>query len=275
MNLLESLLFGLLSGLTEFLPVSSQAHQTIVLHLLGESADNLLRLFVHLGMLLAVVFCFRSQMARLYREMRLADMPRKHRRRAPDPLAVVEVSLLKTAGWILMPAFFFYHPISALNGRLNYAALFLLLNGVILFLPQLLSTGNKDARTMSRADGVLVGLAGAMGMFPGISAVAALTGMLSARGALREKSLRWSCLLMIPVLMCFMGFDVYGIIANGTALSGVMDLICYLAAAAAAYVGTVAGISAMRSLAAKSGYAGFAFYSWGAALFALILFLTN
>lgn len=275
MNLLESLLYGLLSGLTEILPVSSQAHQAIMLHLFGETDNALLRLLIHGGMLIALMISFRPQMIRLYREMQLSQLPRKRRRRAPDPLALMDVSFLKTAGWVVMLSFLLYPPAASKNYSLNYVALFLLLNGVILFIPQLVSTGNKDSRTMSRLDSALIGVGGALGMLPGVSSLGAMTGMSSVRGGDRQTTLSLACLLLMPMLVCYMGFDIQLIVQNGVGTLGFGTFVLYLLSAAAACFGSFAAIRIMRFLAVNVGFASFSFYSWGAALFAFILYLTN
>lgn len=275
MNLLESVLYGLISGLAEFLPVSSQAHQAIMLHLFGAKDNGLLQLFVHVGMLAALLISFHPLITRLNREMRLAQLPRKRRRREPDRYALMEVSVLKTAGTLLMLAFLLYPPAGSFNRRLNFVALFLLLNGIVLYVPQLLSTGNKDARTMSPLDAAAVGIGGALGMLPGISFLAALTAMFSVRGTDRQRAVSWSYMLLIPVLMCLIGFDIYQIASEGIGSLGVGVLFSYLAAAGAAYIGATVAVTSVRYVAVNIGFSGFAFYSWGAALFAFILYLTN
>lgn len=45
----------------------------------------------------------------------------------------------------------------------------LFLNGVLVLLPQFLPTANKDSRSMTRLDGILMGLGGALGAVPGFS----------------------------------------------------------------------------------------------------------
>ena len=57
MNFFESCLYGLFSGLAEFLPVSAEAHQVLLRQLFGvEGKLPLLNLLVHIGALLAVFF---------------------------------------------------------------------------------------------------------------------------------------------------------------------------------------------------------------------------
>ena len=55
MDLIQSILYGLFSGFTEFLPISSSAHQALLLRLSGQSQrDSVFDLFVHAALLLAV-----------------------------------------------------------------------------------------------------------------------------------------------------------------------------------------------------------------------------
>lgn len=275
MNLLESMIYGFVSGVAELLPVSSQAHQAIILHLFGAKDNGLLLLFVHFGMLMALLVNFRSQITRLHRETRLAQLPRKKRRREPDRMVLIEASVLKTAGLLLMFAFLLYPPALTLTRKLNYVALFLLLNGIILYIPQMISSGNKDERNLSRLDALSIGIGGALGMLPGISFLGALTGMFCVRGAARAKAVTWGYLLLLPVMMCLIGFDVQQIVVNGIGNFDAGMLFSYLLTCAASFVGASVAITSVRHVAVNMGYSGFAFYSWGAALFAFILYLTN
>lgn len=274
MNWLECLVYGLISGFTEFVPVSSHAHQTIVLHLFGNKHSYVLQLLLHIGMLAALYMSMRGKMLHLNREVRLANIPRKRRRRNPDPQALFELSALKVSAVTLMAGYLFYPAASFHDGKLQYIALFLLINGIILYAPQFFSTGNKAARTMSRLDSVLIGLGAVSGMFPGISTMAAMTSMSSVRGADRTKALDMCLLLYVPILACLIGFDIRGIFLIGSELLDVGLFISYLCGAIAAFAGTMISVSFVRFLAVRAGYIWFAFYSWGAALFAFILYLT-
>ncbi len=59
MSAIESLLLGLLQGLTEFLPISSSGHLALARHLLDLGSEDLaFVVFVHFGTLLATVTAF-------------------------------------------------------------------------------------------------------------------------------------------------------------------------------------------------------------------------
>ena len=68
MNLLHAILLGLVQGLTEFLPVSSTAHLTMVENLmLGRSMPLAFDVLLHVGTLLALCVYFRKEIAQVLR----------------------------------------------------------------------------------------------------------------------------------------------------------------------------------------------------------------
>lgn len=274
MDWLESILFGLISGLTEILPVSAQAHQAILLKLFGTSAGSLWQLLIHGAVLLALYQSLSEQIRQLRREQRLLQIPRSRRKRQPDLVKVFDMRLLRTATVIMVFGFFAYPTLSAWCLDLQFVAPMLLVNGILLYVPMHMATGNKDARSMSQLDGVLLGLAGALAVVPGISRVGTLTSAGIARGADREQSLKWGLLLCIPALLCLMGFDVYGIVAAGIGSVSFPDILGMILSAFAAYGGAYGAIQIVRFLAVRAGFSGFAYYCWGAALFSFIIYLT-
>jgi len=60
MSFFESILLGIIQGLTEFIPVSSSGHLVLLQHFFGwgESDNILFEVFLHLGTLFAVLVFF-------------------------------------------------------------------------------------------------------------------------------------------------------------------------------------------------------------------------
>lgn len=74
MNLLHAILLGLVQGLTEFLPVSSTAHLTLVENLLlGQSMPLAFDVLLHFGTLMALCVYFRAELAKILRGMMGSD----------------------------------------------------------------------------------------------------------------------------------------------------------------------------------------------------------
>lgn len=268
---LESLLFGLLSGFLDIVPVSSQAHKGLLLKVLGVKGDMpLMYLLIDIGIFAALYFSCRDSLVRMRRARALARTPKSKRRRPLDTKSLMDWSLLKTMLIPVILGLFFYQYTQKWNNKLLWIVGFLFLNGIILYLPQFFPGGNKDSRTLSRVDGLLVGLGGALSVLPGISAVGTATAVGSICGIDRGYALDMALLLDLGLTVGWIVYDVLALSAGIGAISFGM-LICYLLTAAAAFGGTLLGVKLMRYMAANHGYSIFAFYCWGVALFTFIL----
>lgn len=272
---LQNLIYGLISGLTEFLPVSAQAHQTMMLRLFGVAdAGNLTGFMVRVSVLLALFLNCRDHIEHLRREQRLKMIPVGRRKRQPDPRKILELRLLKSA---LIPAllgFLFYSQIRQYNQNLLLIAFLLIVNGIVLYYPQTTRSGNKDARSMTGFDSILLGIGGSLGLVAGFSRVGLMTSVAAIRGADKEHSFNWALLLSLPVLMVYLVLDGIAVISSGAGALGLMAAIGYALAALGAFIGASLSLHMMRSFSRKVGFSGFAYYCWGAALFTFIMFLS-
>ena len=125
---------------------------------------------------------------------------------------------------------------------------------------------------MSRVDGLLIGMGGALSVFPGISAIGAMVSVSSVLGVDQEYGTNNALISGILISACISINDLVRMIGAG--LSGVtfgIVLVC-LATGLAAFVGTFLGIRLLRAARKSIGFSIFAFYCWGLALF---LFLLN
>lgn len=273
MNWLQSVLYGFLSGAADILPVSSRAHGILLLKIFGTTVDgNFMLLFLHTAVTLALYFSCRTQLIRIRRALALARVPKKKRRRPLDTKSLMDFRLLRTTAIPIVLAYIFYDKVFFLGGSLLAVSGFLFLNGLILYIPQFLPTGNKDARSMSRVDGLLIGLGGALSVFPGISAIGAMVSVSSVLGVDQEYGTNNALISGILISACISINDLVRMIGAG--LSGVtfgIVLVC-LATGLAAFVGTFLGIRLLRAARKSIGFSIFAFYCWGLALF---LFLLN
>lgn len=274
MNVIESIVFGLVSGLSDVLPVSAQGHKAMVLKLFGQSSeDPLMRLLIHAAILTALYYSCSNHIVKILRQLRLARVPKKKRKRPLDTQMLMEFRLLKMMIVPVLLSLLLYSKTSQWGMKLNLTALFLLINAVILYLPSLLPTGNKDARSMSPLEGMLMGIGAGVSVLPGVSSVGGALSVASACGAERSFALNMTYLMHMVLTVALIGFDMAALFAAG--LSGVTGgvLLNGIFAAAAAFGGTYLGIRAMRLLAANIGFSIFALYSVGAALLSFLLYL--
>ncbi len=274
MNWFRSLIYGLVAGAAEFLPISSGAHQAMLRQLLGVDGTEPVRdLLVHIAMLLALLTCCKSMLHSLRREQEMTVKASRAGKRLRNVRSLRELRLLKTAAVPMLIGYLLLLVTRSLENNLVAISLFLLLNGFVLFLPERVTTGNKDARATTRLDSLLLGLASVLSVFPGISRIGAVTSAAILRGADRQHSLNWALLLSVPALGVWIGFDVLNLILQGGGVGFWQNLFGYLLSASATYAGSYVGITAIRSLVMRNSTGGFAYYSWGAGLFLFILYL--
>lgn len=273
-GLLLNILYGLVAGFSQYTPVSASAHQALFPMLLKlDSWSPLLNLFVHGGTLGALLLLYWQQINHLYLEMRLASLPPRRRKRPPDMEAVLDARVLMTAA---VPALIGALLSLFLSGRpagLLPLALLLLAGGVAVYLPDYLPGGNRRTRQMWPLEGVLLGLCAGCSVIPGISAM----GLMLALGLLRKCDRRYILDMSLFICGIFLGgrvvTDLIGIVLSGFAGFSAGNLLACLLAGGAAFGGGIGAILTMRFLAVKTGFSGFAFYSWGLSLFSFILYL--
>lgn len=275
MTWLSSIFYSLISGLAEVLPVSATAHRIVMQSLLGAGKNHiLLQLFLHVGSLAALFYSCNSQIMRLSRAQKLANLPKRKRTRPLDTKSLMDIHFLITALVPIVLAFFFYDKVSSLEKNLVAVSAFLFLNGVILYIPQFLPGSNRDSSSLSRVDSLFMGLGGALSVIPGFSCVGTAVSIASVRGADKKFSLEMAMLMNIAVVIGFIAMDVLSMVATG--ISGVtfMQVLQYLFSGVCAYGGTMLGVRLLKVLIDEHGFSVFAFYCWGLALFTFIFYLT-
>ena len=271
MSWLESLIYGLFSGVSEFLPISSSAHQQIMMHLFGVDARDPVRDFiVHTAMLIAVIMACKSFLDTVKREASYAG--RRKYATYQNFRGFYDKRMIQSAIQPMLIPMFLLRYVLKLNDNLLLTSLLLTVNGIVVFLPDRMVQGNKDARFMSALDGVLIGCSGALSAFSGISRIGWTYGVATARGAAKKHALTWSFVLSIPALACVCFMDIITVFSVGT-VGFWNSFFTYLLSGATAYVGSSVAISAMRLLIARPT-GGLAYYCWGLSLFSFVLYLT-
>lgn len=275
LNWLQALIVGLVSGIAEILPVSAEAHRALMLKLFGEASEPvLLRLLIHLTTLAALYYCCRTHIIRMTRADKLAKIPKRRRKRPLDTRSLMDLSLLKTTLIPIVLGFLLYSKTRTLGSNLVLTAAFLFVNGVILYIPQYLPGSNKDSRSLTRLEGLMMGLGAAASTLPGISCVGAGVSIGSICGMDQKYALHTSLMMNLFMTVGYIVFDIIALVTGGMGgLSFSMVLSCLLAAAAA-FAGVFLGVRLLQKAADSVGYSVFGFYCWGAALFIFILYLT-
>lgn len=272
LNWLQSILFGLVSGAADIIPVSGQAHRLLLLKFFGvNQMPNLLALVLHLSVAAALYLSSQGQFVRMNRARALARIPKKKRKRPLDTRSMMDWSLIKT---MLVPTVIGLLLNSQVRGwsvNMFLIAGMLFVNGLILYIPQFLPTSNRDSRTLTRLEGVLMGLGAGASVLPGISTVGIMVSIASVCGIERLYGLNMTFIVKLFFLIGLMVYDVLAIITDGLGGLTVMLLVQYLFTGLLSFGASMFAIRLLRRLAPEHGFHTFGVYCWGLALFTFIL----
>lgn len=271
---LESLILGVVTGLTEILPVSAQAHSRILVKFMGRGDPSaMLRLFMHLGVLAALYLACLPHILKIIRAKNMSRIPKRKRKRPLDTKSLMDLKLWITMMVPVVIGLLFYRQLGSISANLIIMATFLFLNGLVLYIPQFLPSGNKDCRTLSRVEGLFMGLGGILFAIPGLSGVGTALSVASVSGVDRKYGLNMILLMNMGIVLGELIYDLLDLISGGFDGLSVIIVLDYLLAAAASFLGSFLAVKLMRSLAGDKGYGCFAYYSWGTALFTFVLSL--
>ena len=270
---LQSFFYSLIAGFADILPVSAEAHRVLLFKIYGLKADNttFLDLILHLAVFGGLYFSNIVHLTRISRARRLARVPKKRRRRPLDTRSLMDFSMLKTMAFPVILSLFLYNRVVYLKDNLMVLAVFLLVNGIILYVPQFLPGSNRDARTLSPIAGLSIGLGGAIGILPGISSMGATTSIASICGVERSYGVDMALLIEMVIMVGYIFFDIMTIVQAGVGTLSVAIFFRYLICAAVTFGSSVLAVKFLRYLAAHHNFAVFGFYSMGLALFTFIL----
>lgn len=274
MDWLVYIFYGFISGLGELLPVSNGAHDFFLRLMTNFQPDQpLLRLCIHAASLGALVMLCRHRAFHVYREMRIASQPPRHRKRQPDLVAVLDGKVVLT---IFTPAVVGLLLSGFVQNRFSsllLVVLLLLVSGTVIYVPHFLPGANRDSRHLSRLEALTYGICAGLSAFSGISRLGGLLSAGALRGCSRSYLLDIAFLLLIPLLAVMAVLDLLALLTGGIAAITLVYLLQCLLAGAAAFGGAFLAIAAMRFVSVNMGYTIFAYYNWGLAIFGFILYL--
>jgi undecaprenyl-diphosphatase len=198
-DLLQAVFLGILQGLTEFLPISSSAHLRIVPDLLGWGDPGAaFTAVIQIGTELAVLIYFRHDLWRIGSTW-VRSLYRPEYRGQLDA----------RMGWFIIVGSL---PIVVLGVLLkdvierDFRSLWiigttLIVMGVVLGIADRVGSTDKRLKQMNLRDSVLMGLAQALALVPGVSRSGATLSMGRFLGYEREAATRYAFLLAIPAVV--------------------------------------------------------------------------
>ena len=200
MDIVNAIILGIIQGLTEFLPVSSSGHLEIVKVLLGNNSvpkeSLLLTVVLHFATALSTIVIFRKDIKEVG-----SGLFSKNNRSFKFSFFIA-ISMIPAA----LIGFFFEENIEFLfGGQLKLVAYMLMITGLLLLFADKKIENEKNVGML---DSILIGIAQAIAILPGISRSGATISCAILLGINKEKAARFSFLMVIPLIFGKMGKDM-------------------------------------------------------------------
>lgn len=273
-EILEAIVIGIVQGLTEFLPVSSSAHLIILPRILGWD-DSLINsaefvVMLHMGTLAALLAYFWRDVIVL---LQAAWGALRERSMAGDPqrklavvllLSVVPAALigLLLEDWI--DTFF--------RESILVVPVILAVGAGVLWLAERAGTRERDLERAEYTDGIVIGLAQALALVPGISRSGVTLAAGLFRGLTREAAARFAFLMGIPIIA---GAGLWKIRSIATGGAGDVDVAVLAAGVVAAAVSGFLAISLLLRYLRTHSLGIFIAYRLVAAVVFLVLLIAT
>jgi undecaprenyl-diphosphatase len=200
MEYLKIIILAIIQGLTEFLPVSSSGHLVLAKYMLGlESPGVTLEVFLHFGTFMSVLVIFWKDVVRIIAAVlgnfwKVWKYPSIMKKNEDFAMGVYIFISMIPAGLV---GLFFEEQIEGFFDNIIMVGIALLVTGTMLFLTQ---WAQNEKKPLKGWRAMLMGLAQALAIIPGISrsGTTVSTGMFL--GMPREKLAKFSFLMALPII---------------------------------------------------------------------------
>lgn len=260
---LHSIILGIIQGLTEFLPVSSSGHLEIAKYILGDTSlaeqSMLMTVSLHAATALSTIIVFRKDIVQIV----LGLFQKEWNEEKIFSLKII-LSMVPAA----MVGVLLESEIEMLfDRRILLVSAMLVITGLLLLLADRAKVTNKK---VSYKNALIIGIAQAIAILPGISRSGATISTSVLLGIDREKAARFSFLMVVPLIFGKMAKDIMDGSLSENSIQLAPIIIGFIAAF---FTGMLACIWMIR-LVKDSKLRYFSVYCWIVALIAGAYYLS-
>ncbi len=260
MDVVNAIILGLIQGLTEFLPVSSSGHLEIVKVLIGEEnvakKSMLMTVVLHFATALSTIIIFRKDLAKIIKGLFQYNDKQSFAFSFKIILSMIPAAIL---------GFLFETEIESLfSGKLILVGGMLAITGFLLLLAD---RSKATSKRVGIKESIIIGISQAIAIVPGISRSGATISTAVLLGVDKEKSARFSFLMVVPLIFGKMFKDIL----SGEISLNNSDFIILFVGFLTALVTGVFACKWMIALVKSSNLKYFAYYCFG---ISFIIFIT-
>ncbi|MCJ7615224.1 MAG: undecaprenyl-diphosphate phosphatase [Desulfobacterales bacterium] len=207
MESLQSVMLGIIQGLTEFLPVSSSGHLVLLQNLFGITEPELLfDISLHVGSLMAIFIVFYQEIRNILQALLRLPALIKSSGNLKSLFAdneEIRISALILVGSIptVILGILFHKIVDQIFGSVWIVGVMLLVTGTLLWFTRQMSVEGRPLIKVSIRDALMIGLIQGLAIIPGISRAGSTISIALFLGINREIAGRYSFLLSIPAIL--------------------------------------------------------------------------
>ena len=261
MSILESIILGIVQGLTEFLPVSSSGHIELGKAILNvHTADNLLfSIVVHGATALSTIIVFRKVIIDLIRGLMEFKYNEALRYAIKIFISMVPVGIVGVLFEEKIEAFF--------TGAVFFVGTMLLITGLLLTITYFAKNSTKD---ITYAKALIIGLSQMFAILPGISRSGATISTALIVGIDKEKAARFSFLMVLPPIL---GATLLSIkdFSESTNTTGDIGASALIFGFSAAFLSGLAACTWMVKIVKKGKLIYFAYYCFAVGIISIAI----
>ena len=259
MSALETLILGIVQGLTEFLPVSSSGHLELVKAIFGSDYEQqqglLVTITLHAATAFSTIFVFRKDIV-----MILSDLLRFKRGESLNFSLKIILSMIPA---VIIGLFFEDFIASLFVGKIALVAVMLMITALLLFLADRVNENNKE---LNYSNTFYIGVIQSVAILPGISRSGATIALAVLLKIDRNKAARFSFLMVIPLILGSMAKSVM----DGDLSQDSTALLPLLVGFVSAFITGVFACRWMVTLVKKSQLKYFSFYCFAVGALAIL-----
>ena len=198
MEYLKFILYGLIQGLTEFIPVSSTAHLKVISLFLGiEDPGPSLSAIIQLGSVLALIWYFRNDFFKFKKLSTKKTIDYFLHERLIKSIFVGTIPIIVLGGIIKLFHSYLFENILRSNFSI---ALVSFIMAIYMFLADGTKKGSKNIRSHNYSDSFFIGIFQAFSIFPGVSRSGITISTCLVSGWERDDAAKFSFLLGLPAI---------------------------------------------------------------------------
>lgn len=264
MEIIDSIILGIIQGLTEFLPVSSSGHLELGKAILGDDSipeeSLLFTVVLHFATALSTIVIFRKDIFDILKGL-LAFKWNE------DTQFVAKIALSMLPA-VLIGVFFEAELESLFSGNIMLVGCMLIVTALLLFFADKAKNTNKK---VSFSNALVIGISQAIAMLPGISRSGATISTSVLLGNDKSKAARFSFLMVVPLIFGKIAKDIL----SGNLTYDAQNFTSLSAGFVAAFVAGLLACTWMIKLVKKSQLKYFSFYCVIVGAIAIVVSFVN